>query len=72
VPLRPLRAREVVRKLRRAGFSFARQEGAHARYQHPNGRATTVPIHPGEDISKDLLKLILKQAGISVKQWERL
>ncbi|MCE2470155.1 MAG: type II toxin-antitoxin system HicA family toxin [Dehalococcoidia bacterium] len=36
MPLRPLRAREVIRKLQRAGFRQVRQRGSHAATQ-PQG-----------------------------------
>jgi len=32
MPLRPLRAREIIRRLERAGFVYRRQSGSHARY----------------------------------------
>ncbi len=71
MPLRPLRPREVVRKLARAGFTLRRQTGSHARYVHSDGRGVTVPIHPG-DVPLAVLRSILRQAGISEDQWERL
>ena len=71
MPLRPLRAREIVRKLKRAGFTFRRQSGSHARYVHPDGRGVTVPIHPG-DVPVPVVRSILRQAGLSVEEWEAL
>lgn len=71
MPLRPLRAREIIRKLERAGFAFRRQKGGHARYVHPDGRGVSVPMHPG-DIPLPVLRFILRQAGLSVEDWETL
>lgn len=71
MPLRPLRAREIVRKLERAGFAFRRQSGSHARYVHPDGRGVTVPIHHG-DVPVAVLRSILRQAALSEKEWEGL
>ena len=71
MPLRPLRAREVVRKLERAGFRLIRQKGSHARYLNEEGRGVTVPIHPG-DIPIPVIRSILRQAGVSEEQWEDL
>lgn len=71
MPLRPLRAREIVRKLERAGFMLRRQSGSHARYVHPDGRGVTVPIHPG-DVPVPVLRSILRQAGLSEEEWENL
>ena len=71
MPLRPLRAREIVRKLERAGFTFRRQSGSHARYVHSDGRGVTVPMHPG-DVPTPVLRSILKQADLDEEEWERL
>ncbi len=71
MPLRPLRAREIIRKLERAGFTFRRQKGSHARYVHPDGRGTTVPMHAG-DVPVPALRTILHQAGLSPEEWETL
>lgn len=71
MPLSPLRAREVVRRLERAGFRLARQRGSHARYLHPDGRGVTVPMHPG-DVPPPVLRSILGQAGIGEAEWDGL
>ena len=71
MPLRPLRTREIVRKLTRAGFEFRRQTGSHARYVHPDGRGVTIPMHPG-DVPVPVVRSILRQAGLSVEEWEAL
>ena len=70
MPLRPLRAREVTRKLERGGYRLTRQRGSHARYVKGT-RGLTVPIHPG-DIPVPIIRSILKQAGISEAQWDLL
>jgi predicted RNA binding protein YcfA (HicA-like mRNA interferase family) len=44
LPLRPLRPREVIAKLERAGFHLARQRGSHARFLNQDGRGVTVII----------------------------
>jgi predicted RNA binding protein YcfA (HicA-like mRNA interferase family) len=33
------------------GFQTARRKGAHVFYRHPDGRTTTLPNHPGRDLS---------------------
>jgi predicted RNA binding protein YcfA (HicA-like mRNA interferase family) len=71
MPLRPLRAREMIRKLEHAGFALRRQRGSHARYVHPDGRGATVPMHPG-DVPVSVIRAILGQAGLSDEEWERL
>jgi len=71
MPLRPLRAREIVRKLERAGFILRRQSGSHARHVHPDGRGVTVPMHPG-DVPTPVLRSILRQAELSEEDWTSL
>ena len=71
MPLRPLRAREITRKLEHGGFALRRQRGSHARYVHPDGRGATVPMHPG-DVPVPVIRAILGQTGLSEEEWERL
>ena len=42
-----LKPREVVAILQRLGFATVRQRGSHIQLRHPDGRATTVPMHRG-------------------------
>lgn len=61
-----LKPQEVVRHLERLGFIEARQKGSHKQYRHPDGRATTVPFHQGQDISPVLLRKIAQDISVSV------
>ena len=70
--LTPANANEVIRVLEKLGFNSIRQSGSHAIYHHPDGRWTTVPIHGGKDLSKGILRKILKDAGISVTKFEQM
>ncbi len=70
MPLKPLRPREIIRKLEKAGFQLTRQKGSHSRYVK-GSRGVTVPIHPG-DIPVPVIRSILKQAGLSNHEWEKL
>jgi predicted RNA binding protein YcfA (HicA-like mRNA interferase family) len=67
----PYRAREVVRRLGRAGFVIRRQSGSHVVLRHPDGRQTYVAMHPG-DIPTGTFRAILKQAGFTPDQFEQL
>jgi len=64
------RHRQVVRKLKRAGFEFDRQAaGSHEIWFSPaTNRYTTVPNHPG-DLPEGTLRAILRQAGVSVDRF---
>ena len=59
-----LTAREVIRLAEAQGFRKIRQKGSHARYAHPDGRSTVIPIHAGETIGPGLLLQILSDIGI--------
>jgi predicted RNA binding protein YcfA (HicA-like mRNA interferase family) len=64
-----LKPREVAGILERLGFSEVRQRGSHRQYRHPDGRATTVPFHPGRDISPTLLRVIARDIGMDVRDF---
>ena len=57
--------------LRYLGFSFVRQKGSHAYFKHPDGRATVVPIHKGEDLGRGLIRAILRDVDLSPEEFER-
>jgi predicted RNA binding protein YcfA (HicA-like mRNA interferase family) len=51
--------------LLRLGFTAVRQKGSHVFYRHPDGRTTTVPNHPGRDLSRPLLREILREIELT-------
>lgn len=63
-----LKPREVAAILERLGFVEVRHRGSHRQYRHPDGRGTTVPFHPGRDISPLLLRQIAKDVGLTVDE----
>lgn len=63
-----LKPREVVALLERLGFVEVRQRGSHRQYRHADRRGTTVPFHPGRDISPTLLRKIARDIGITVEE----
>ena len=60
------RYREIIKKLKRSGFQFARQAaGSHEIWHNSTtNRYTTIPNHRG-DMPEGTLRAILKQADIS-------
>jgi predicted RNA binding protein YcfA (HicA-like mRNA interferase family) len=40
--------------------------------RHPDGRGTTVPVHPGRDVAKGTLRNILPDTGLTVEELQRL
>lgn len=72
-PLAGFKYKEIVRRLKKAGFEFDRNaKGSHEIWWNPVTRArTTIPNHPG-DMPEGTLRAILKQAGISIEEFLRL
>ncbi|MBI4117163.1 MAG: type II toxin-antitoxin system HicA family toxin [Parcubacteria group bacterium] len=64
-----LRSKELINILIKTGFQIIKQTGSHVRLRHISdpARQTSVPVHPGT-LPKWLIKEILKQAKISVKE----
>jgi len=56
-----LSANEIIKILQKMGFQRIRQEGSHVFLQHPDGRTTVIPNHPGEEVDRGLLNKILKK-----------
>ncbi len=62
-----LKPRKVVAILKKLGFKEVRQRGSHIQFRHADGRGTTVPFHPGKDISPILLRQIAKDIELTVE-----
>jgi len=60
-----LKATELMRALEKAGFQVIRQKGSHVRMKHPDGRVVTVPVHPGQDIGRGLLRKVIRDAELT-------
>lgn len=67
-----LKARQLVKILKKLGFKLVRQKGSHAFFSHPDGRTTVVPIHPSKDLGKGLLGSILDDIQVSPQEFEKL
>ncbi len=65
-------AKELENILLKLGFEIARQKGSHRFYKHSDGRYTTIPHHPGEDISRPLIRAILREIELDVDEYIRL
>jgi len=68
----PAKARELEKAARQLGFHKARQKGSHARWKHPDGRATTIPTHGDAEIGGWLFREMLDQLGITEEEFQRL
>ena len=69
--LRAMNGREVVRVLENAGFAVVRQEGSHVKLR--NGEITVVvPVHGATDLKRGTLAGILRDAGLTADDVDRL
>ena len=41
----PAKVKDLQKVATKLGFKMVRQKGSHARWKHPDGRATTITIH---------------------------
>jgi predicted RNA binding protein YcfA (HicA-like mRNA interferase family) len=57
---------QLIKALQRHGFEIVRNKGSHHRLRHPDGRATTVPVHSGEIIGLGLLARILNDYDLTM------
>lgn len=69
-PFAPIKRRELIQALKRAGFEGPFAGGRHEFLVKGNLRLVLPNPHQGE-IGKDLLARILKQAKISRDEWEK-
>jgi predicted RNA binding protein YcfA (HicA-like mRNA interferase family) len=53
------------------GFQNTRSRGSHFFYRHPDGRTTTVPNHPGRDLSRPLIREILREIEMTPDQYAK-
>ena len=72
--LRPLKGKEVLRKLRRAGFEVVRTRGSAYYLRHPQtGRFASVHIYGSEDIPIGTLHaIVVEQAGLTIEEFNRM
>jgi len=65
-------ARDLQKVARQLGFSRTRQTGSHERWNHPDGRAVTIPLHGGLEIGPPLFFKILRQLGVTLEAFQKL
>lgn len=64
--------RQMEKILLRLGFQAVRQKGSHVFYRHPDGRTTTLIRHAGRDLSRPLMREILREIELTVEEFESL
>lgn len=67
-----LTSKQLIKTLQKIGFILERQRGSHLFLKHPDGRATVIPIHKGEDIGRGLLRKIIRDIKSDLKDFLKL
>lgn len=67
-----INARSLEKLLLTLGFKAVRQKGSHVFYRHKDGRYTTLPHHKGKDLSRPLIRAILKEIKLTVEEYNSL
>lgn len=66
-------SREVIKVVKRIGFTFDRQSGSHAVFIYKEKKMRIViPIHKGKDIKPKTLKGIIEDMGLNVDEFKEL
>jgi predicted RNA binding protein YcfA (HicA-like mRNA interferase family) len=65
-------ARDFQRVAYKLGFKKTRQSGSHERWNHPDGRAVTIPLHGGREIGPPLFFKILRQFAVTVDDFQKM
>ena len=68
----PISAKQMIKILTQIGFKFQHQKGSHAVFKHEAGKTTTVPIHPGENLDRSMVRKILRDVDITPEEYEKL
>ena len=61
--------KDVIRVLRKQGFSQVSQKGSHQKWRHPNGRQVIVAMHGNKPIPIGTLKSIIEGSGLSADEF---
>ncbi len=69
-----LPARKVIQKLKKVGFVETHQRGSHVYLKNKErAKIVTVPVHGSKDIPiGTLYNIVIRQAGLSVEDFNRL
>jgi predicted RNA binding protein YcfA (HicA-like mRNA interferase family) len=62
-------AKDVIRVLRKHGFSQVSQKGSHQKWRHSNGRQVIVAMHGNKPIPIGTLKSIIDGSGLRAAEF---
>ncbi|MEK7170334.1 MAG: type II toxin-antitoxin system HicA family toxin [Patescibacteria group bacterium] len=67
-----VKARGLIRILKKLGFSLSHVTGSHAQLKNVYNKRVTIPMHNNKEITPKTLKSILKDAELSIEEFVRL
>jgi len=71
--LKPLKSKEIIKKLSKLGFVGPIPGGRHIRMVNlKTKKIIPIPIHKGKDISVGLIREIINEVGIDRDEWIKL
>ena len=71
--LSPLKPMQVIRKLRKLGFSGPVPGGRHVRMvKIETGQIAPVPMHGDKEVSVGLIRAIIREVGATPEEWNEL
>ncbi len=62
-----LNSREVIRRLKAAGWYLDRVKGDHHQFRHPERPGTTTVTHPAQDFAIKTLISMERQSGVKLR-----
>lgn len=64
-----VKAEKLLKTLLKLGFEKHHQAGSHIQLKHEDGRRTTIPYHPKQEIRKGTLKSIIDDIDLTVEEF---
>ncbi len=62
-----MKSRDIIKKLKKAGWIEARQSGSHKQFRHPGHKGTVTVPHPDSNMALGTIKSIEKQSGVKLR-----
>lgn len=64
-----VKAEKLLRTLNKLGFQKHHQAGSHIQLKHADGRRTTIPYHPKQEIRKGTLNSIIDDIDLTIEEF---
>jgi predicted RNA binding protein YcfA (HicA-like mRNA interferase family) len=64
---RSLFSREIIQRLKAAGWVLSRTAGSHHQFRHPQKAGTVTVPHPVKDMPPGTVKSIEQQSGVKLR-----